>query len=391
MTITPNSINLVLDGRMRTISKTHLNHDAVVKVVQAYQKSALTATSYRDDLLNELRDLVDIPTFITRITEGRVRIGDQGVMFDNDPVVGVIADRLMTMLQQGFDPRPLARFLQRLKTNPLSTAIDEMYLWLESGNLPITEDGCFLAFKLVEDDFASGHWNPDGSKLYNHVGTVVQMPREEVDPNRNATCSKGLHFCSWQYLPNFGLSRDNVRVVVLKIAPEDVVSIPYDYNNSKGRAWRYLVLSEVPKDECEHLFANRPVVDSFGCYDGTDDGDDQDPYYDDSDDYLDDSMTPSECCDTECVDRCQAVDGDCPMIGSDTACGDGIDGTADHDDDDDEGDERTFKYVPTGKVRAKTLTATELRQMIADYGQRGTAKMTGIPRTTLQGWLKQID
>ena len=42
--------------------------------------------------------------------------------------------------------------------------------------------------------------------------------------------------------------------MILKINPRDVVSIPTDYNDSKGRCCRYEVIGEVgvnPEDEVE--------------------------------------------------------------------------------------------------------------------------------------------
>jgi hypothetical protein len=52
-----------------------------------------------------------------------------------------------------------------------------------------------------------------------------------------------LHFCSLDYLSHFG-GHDS-RTVVLKINPRDVVSIPADYNATKGRTCRYEVIGEL--------------------------------------------------------------------------------------------------------------------------------------------------
>jgi len=78
----------------------------------------------------------------------------------------------------------------------------------------------------------------------NSVGNVLEMPRNEVDADKDRTCSTGLHFCSYDYLKSF----HGERVVVLKINPKDVVSIPSDYNNSKGRTCRYEVVDEIELD-----------------------------------------------------------------------------------------------------------------------------------------------
>jgi hypothetical protein len=71
--------------------------------------------------------------------------------------------------------------------------------------------------------------------------TVVEMPRNFVNDDQNNTCSDGLHFCSQEYLGHFG----GERVMILKVNPRDVVSIPNDYNYSKGRASRYEIVGEM--------------------------------------------------------------------------------------------------------------------------------------------------
>jgi len=72
-----------------------------------------------------------------------------------------------------------------------------------------------------------------------------------VDDDQNRTCSASLHFCSRDYLNHFG----GERIVVVKINPRDVVSIPTDYNNSKGRACRYEIVDEIDKEKADEAFA----------------------------------------------------------------------------------------------------------------------------------------
>lgn len=374
VTITPTSINLLLDGRMRTLQKGHINFEAV-KVALRDLSSAFDERETAD-VIETLRELLDIPAFIARVTEGRVQVGDGAVMFDGQPVQGVIATRLMAMLAEGMDVRPLARFLDRVSNNPIQTARDEIYLWLESGNLPLCEDGAFLAFKKVKSDYSSSHLNPDGSQFFNFVGTTVTMPggREAVDPNRHQTCSTGLHFCSFQYLSAFGLGGES-KVIIVKVNPEDVVSIPSDYNNSKGRAWKYAIIGEVPEDECKHLFDNRPVVDHFGYYDQRDLGDEDDDGYSDYDEIDDDHFhVPVE--DEDDGHGCSSCA--CDVHDDDDYLSD------DDSEADDEPATLTFKH---GK---RTFDADQITQLVEDYGQRGVAKLIKVPRTTLQGWLAQI-
>lgn len=268
-TMTPTSINLLLDNKMRTVDATHVNYTAICDVI----RSALPDAAK----IAKLRDLIDIPSFITKVTAGRVQVSDNAVLFDGNPVVGVIADRLIAMLSAGYDIMPLARFLDRLMTNPIASARDELYIWLEQSKMPITSDGCFIAYKKVQDDYTSYHDNYTD----NSIGAV--LPRIEADTNRNRTCSNGYHFCSHTYLPSYYGSQG--RVVLVKIAPEEVRAIPNDYNNAKGRAATYTVVGELDEKDAAFAFESAPVADSYGEYDWSSDADEYDDH--DSDTWAD--------------------------------------------------------------------------------------------------------
>lgn len=267
-TITAKSINIFLDGRMRTIPKEQINADKIEKLIRQINELENAPPSFRDALrnretaikkrMNQLREILDLPTYIEKMSAGRVRVTDKGVMFNDAPLNNTITDQLMKLLKAGQDVGPLAHFLDRLMRNPTVGVREDLYAWIESGSLALSPDGCFLAFKKVASDYSSIHRGPNGEKVDNSPGQKPSMPREQVDDNRDATCSQGLHFCSFQYLPNFGWGGED-KVVILKVAPEDVVAIPTDYNRSKGRAWTYEVLGEVPEEECEGLFNERVV------------------------------------------------------------------------------------------------------------------------------------
>ena len=123
--------------------------------------------------------------------------------------------------------------------NPSLRAVEELYGFLEVCMLPITEDGHFLAYKKVRSDFKDIY----SGTMDNSVGQVLDMPRNSVDEDKDRTCSSGLHFCAKSYLSHFGSwNSSGNRVVVVKINPRDVVAIPSDYNNAKGRTCRYEVV-----------------------------------------------------------------------------------------------------------------------------------------------------
>lgn len=191
---------------------------------------------------------------------GTVRIGD----FET-PLANALVNKILKMAEDGFDAHPLMNFIELLYQNPSKTAVDELFLFLENSQLPITEDGHFIAYKIVRHDYLDIYTGT----MDNSVNTVVSMPRNMVDDKRENTCSKGLHFCSRDYLPNYGSgSRSSDRCLLVKINPADVVSIPSDYDNAKGRTWRYEVVGEVAGDWRGTLpnkdYTDSSVVDSSG-------------------------------------------------------------------------------------------------------------------------------
>jgi hypothetical protein len=165
----------------------------------------------------------------------------------------------MDVLKSGLNIAPWVHFVGKLQRNPSSTSRDELYLWLEKSGMPITPDGDFLAYKRVRPSYKDIH----SGKFDNSVGNVVEMSRLDVDDDRRRTCSAGLHFCSKDYLPNFSSSGDSDHVMVVKINPADVVSIPADYNDAKGRTWRYEVVGEISLEDAG-LNVWGPVSSDYG-------------------------------------------------------------------------------------------------------------------------------
>ena len=235
------SLTIHIEGRPHTINReTHPNYNKIIDAI-------------RDEDWDSIPDLVDMTRAIANYTSGNgdieVRNGD--VYFDGRPFANALTDRLLGMLEEGFPVDPLCNFISNIKQNPSKRAVDELYGFLEKNSLPITPDGHFLAYKKVRDNFKDIH----SGTFDNSVGSVCEMPRNEVDEDKDRTCSSGLHFCSLEYLPSFGYGSDN-RVVIVKINPADVVSIPSDYNNAKGRTCRYEVVDE-------HGAENRDYEEAF--------------------------------------------------------------------------------------------------------------------------------
>ena len=182
-----------------------------------------------------------------RIVNGEVFVGDK-------KVYNSVTQRLVKMLASGFDIKPLSNFLKRLLKNPSRTAIQECYPFMEKADVTIDEEGYIIAYKKVRNDYFDIY---SGTVNYN-IGNIVEMPRNEVDDNRSNLCSDGLHFCSFSYLGHFGSNiASGNRVLIVKVDPADVVSIPADYNDAKARACRMEVIGEI--EEEKNVLAETPV------------------------------------------------------------------------------------------------------------------------------------
>lgn len=188
---------------------------------------------------------------------------------------GVATDKILSFAKRKLPVKAMMAFVARLQKNPSYRAREDMFAWIDANNMPITPDGCFLAFKIVREDY----WDIyTGSTFLHTVGSVIEMPREQVDDNPNNTCSAGAHFCGEGYLPYYGTGVGN-RIVVLKIAPEDVVAFPYDYNLAKGRAYKYEVIDEMSRESVQKYIGtlNRNYTGPSEDYD-----DEYDDEYDES-------------------------------------------------------------------------------------------------------------
>lgn len=221
------NITVVIDNKPHTISKSHVSYDRVRDAIK------------RSDW-DTVRKCIDTRTEIVNYGNGFITIKNNVLYWKDTVMHNALTVRMIEMLKENFPITPLVKFMENLMQNPSHRSVSELYGFLEKNNLPITPDGHFLAYKKVRGDYKDVH----SGKFDNSVGKVCEMERNQVDDKAENTCSTGLHFCSHDYLKHFG----GERVMIVKINPRDVVSIPVDYNNAKGRCSRYVVVGEVGKD-----------------------------------------------------------------------------------------------------------------------------------------------
>lgn len=377
--ISDKSISVMVDQRFRTLPRSHPNAEALI--------NAITDGAGED----VIRDLVSVSRFVSLATFGALSLvqdpetGQMTVHHHGVTVRMTIAQRIIDAFQTGAPYEHLLAFLANIKLNPRTDVAEEIYDWVENSELPITDDGCLLAVKLVRGDYRSFH----DSTFMNEVGTWVE--EKDVDNNRYNTCSRGLHFCSPGYLPEFasmngtGRSSGEVdnRVLILKVNPRDVAAIPTDYSFQKGRASGYWIVGEMDPSEVDSIFRDVSVItvpnpEPESRYEGFDhrdylnveeeDEDEEDYYtpedyaeYDDEEEIADAVLTPKTATDY-IVETGQK--------------------TGQHD-------PFAPKTIVTRDGHVRTFTRDQILGELTNHGsQRAVSRATGIPRSTLQGWMK---
>lgn len=224
--INENSLTAVLEG------KTYVCHAGSPLFTDI--KQSLLDADYEGAIV-----LLNREQAICNFSRGAIKVTD-GVLYHNELAIDTsLSERILTMIREERNIDPMLAFLANLMKNPSKRAVDELYSFLSVNVLPITPDGCFMAYKNVKKDYTDKHTGT----FDNSVGKPVKMPRNRVDDNPLVDCSHGLHFCSISYLQKFwGTSGRNL---LIKINPKDVVSIPVNYENNKGRCCEYFVVEEV--------------------------------------------------------------------------------------------------------------------------------------------------
>ena len=177
-------------------------------------------------------------------------ISPESVIYNGVELPQVLAQKVRSLVEEGLPVTLFAKFWENIQNNPSSSSVRELYDFLAYKELPLTEDGCFLAYKGLDNNYWSisgntktlvvkGKVNSSG-RIFNGVGEDIEVVRRDVDDNRNNHCSFGLHVGSLNYAQDFSRGK----VVVVKINPKDVVSVPSDYNCQKCRVSAYKVVSD---------------------------------------------------------------------------------------------------------------------------------------------------
>ncbi len=232
------NLTVVLNNKSYQVLPDHINYKMILEALP-------TATA------DELLSIVDVEKAVAAFSDGLVEIKNGQVTYEGEVVHGSISKRILEFMSKGLPFQPLVTFLNNLMENPSMQSQKELYDFLEHEHLPITDDGHFLAYKAVRSDYMDKY----RGTFDNHVGKVCQMTRSKVDDDRARGCSNGLHAGALNYVAGYGSLEAGDKIVIVKINPRDVVSVPSDCNFEKLRTCRYEVVGEYQGELLKPLYS----------------------------------------------------------------------------------------------------------------------------------------
>jgi hypothetical protein len=137
-------------------------------------------------------------------------------------------------------------------------SIQELLNFMRKGDLPIAKDGSIIAYKVLKTwtiKDTSVIVDCHSKKVTQRVGSRVVMDEKLVDPSRRTQCSSGLHIARRGYLKHF----DGDIIMMVKIAPEDVIAVPMG-EPDKMRVAAYHLVGQIPSNVHAALRSNQPMT-----------------------------------------------------------------------------------------------------------------------------------
>lgn len=224
-----NSLVLNYNGKTEVISRSDTRFQRVYEAI-------------KEGRFDDIPALVEIEMHL----EGTGLELRDGLLFDGDSALPeALNKRILAFRDEGLPYKHLLQFWDNVKKNPSFNSRQMLFAFLEHNGHPITQDGCFIAYRGVTEDFKDKH----SGKFDNSPGSICEMSRDQVDDNPNNTCSHGLHVACFAYAKDFGS-----KLVEVKVNPTDVVAVPTDYNGTKMRVCKFEVVQECQGIRTETLY-----------------------------------------------------------------------------------------------------------------------------------------
>jgi hypothetical protein len=233
---TENHVTVVINGNPIAIQKGSDRYNMVMKMIRRKNKDGLAKYLYPEkDVEQKTSFKLQGKTVVDKVT------GEQ--------LEPVLASKLVDFVNKKLPFTPLTKFFENLKRNPDQNAVKQFFEYLKKYSWPITQDGCFLAYKYVTK-LDNGKLVDSHTKTFDNTpGKTVTEDRNRCDPDPRETCSRGLHVAAYPFASNCGGGEVMLEV---KVNPKDVVCIPNDHDAQKIRVCRYEVLRQGKDEISQH-------------------------------------------------------------------------------------------------------------------------------------------
>lgn len=250
------------DGMSISIPKDHEKFDQYVSEIVANRDdpNEVLNTIFEENNLKKRLESFNVAGF-------EIDVENETVSFEGKRINSLLSRRLLEAAQSGDASRitALANLSHRIEGNVSYRVVQNLFKFLDHQSVTIEEDGSFLCYKGIRSDGTDRHSGSiDNSPVKKNqkdsvktgLGregevTVTVMegrkyigcPRNKVNDNNDETCSNGLHVCTTAYFGDAtGSYFSKEGVIVVRVAPEDVVSIPNEYHSGKMRTCAYEVV-----------------------------------------------------------------------------------------------------------------------------------------------------
>lgn len=217
------TLNVWCNEGMICVAPDHINYSKILEKVVAGD-------------FDGIEPMLNIAKGIEEYTFGKIVIRNGQLFYGEHEVQNTLVDRILANMKDGTCFKRYIAFLDKLLENPSSRSLDQLYDFLKYTCLRIADDGYVYAYKGITSDWKDAYTG----RIDNSVGKTITMPRNLISDDPDHACHKGLHCGTIKYAREYSGSR----LVIVKVHPKDVVSVPKDCTYQKCRVCEYTVVAE---------------------------------------------------------------------------------------------------------------------------------------------------
>ena len=118
-------VTVVIGSKPHVVSKSHPMYQRVVDAIKANEWETVDG-------------IIDPKKVVLEYGNGNIAVEGDKLFWKGEEFHSSLSVRMIRMLQDGFDIKPMVAFMENLMLNPSKRAVTELYGFLEKNNLPIT-------------------------------------------------------------------------------------------------------------------------------------------------------------------------------------------------------------------------------------------------------------